>query len=97
MKPFTRRPALCCAIIASLPAISLAFGSTDTGNRALCRERALAEGLRSEEVILDYIFECTQSQSAANAPAVPTSGTESDTAAGTAQAPRRSPTAGVDR
>ena len=97
MKTFTRLPALCCAIMASLPAVSLAAGSADTGNRAVCRERALAEGLRSQEVILDYIFECMQSQNAANASGIPVSGMSSDAAAGTAQAPPRSPAAGVDR
>ncbi len=97
MKTFPRLSALGCAIIASLPAISPAAGGADTGNSAVCRERALAEGLRSEEVILDYIFECVQSESAPNASSVPVSGLSSDTAAGTAQAPRRSSATGVDR
>ena len=97
MQTFTRSSALCCAILALLPAVSPAAGSADTGNRDLCRERALAEGLRSEEVILDYIFECMQSQSAANASGIPVSGISSDAAPGTAQARRRSPAAGVER
>jgi len=80
-----RLPVICFALVASLPGVSAAAGSADNSNRALCRERALAEGLRSEEVILDYMFECMESQSAANASRVP-----SDAAASTAQAPRRS-------
>ncbi len=97
MKTFTRLSALCCAILALLPAVSPAAGSADPGNRDLCRERALAEGLRSEEVILDYIFECVQSQSTVNASGIPASGIPTDAAAGTAQTPRRSPAAGGDR
>ena len=93
MKTFIRRSALCCAIMASLPAVSLAASSADTANHALCRERALAEGLRSEEVILDYISECVQNQSAASASGIPVSGMSSDAAAGTTQVPPRSPAA----
>jgi hypothetical protein len=97
MKTFTRLSARCCAIMALLPAVSAASGSADTGDHALCRERALAEGLRSEEVILDYIFECVQSQSNVNASGIPVSGISSDAATGTVKAPRRSPATGVDR
>ena len=97
MKTFTRLSARCCAIMALLPAVSAASGSADTGDHALCRERALAEGLRSEEVILDYISECVQNQSAANTSGIPASGIASDAAPGTAQAPRRNPAAGVAR
>jgi hypothetical protein len=97
MKTFTRLSALCCAIMVALPAVSPATGRADNPDHAACRDQALAEGLRSEEVILDFIFECVQSQSAANASGIPDSGISSDAAAGTAKTPRRSPAAGVDR
>ena len=97
MKTFTRLPALCCAIMVALPAVSPATGSDDDPDHAVCRDRALAEGLRSEEVILDFIFECVQSQSTANTSGIPVSGTSSDAPPGSAQAPRWSPAAGVDR
>ena len=97
MQTFTRLSALCCAITVSLPAVSAATGSADNPDHAACRDQASAEGLRSEEVILDYIFECVQNRSTANASGIPVSGTSSDAAAGSAKAPRRSPAAGVDR
>ena len=59
-------PAICFAMLASLPGVSHAGGSADDPNRAACREQALAEGLRSDEVILDYIYECLQNRSSAN-------------------------------
>lgn len=46
-------------LVASLPALAQAYSGADAANWAVCREQALAEGLRSEEVILDYIVhEC---------------------------------------
>ena len=97
MKTFPRLSALYCAIMLALPAVAPATGSADNPDHAACRDQALAEGLRSEEVILDFIFECVQSQSAASASGIPDSRISSDAAAGTARAPRRSPAAGIER
>jgi hypothetical protein len=61
MKLYAQLPLVCVAILASLPAVLLAAGSADAPQRAACREQALAEGLRSEEVILDFVHECLDS------------------------------------
>lgn len=57
-------------VFATLPALGAAYGGADAADRAACREQALAEGLRSEEVILDYIVhECLPARSASQPPA----------------------------
>ena len=87
---------VCFAILASPPAVSFAAGSADTGRRAACREQALAEGLRSEEVILDYVHECLDNPASTKQSGVPSSGVSSDTAGSAANAPGPGPAARAD-
>jgi hypothetical protein len=99
MNRFAQLPLIGFALLVSLPAVSHAAGSADAANRAACRDRALAEGLRSEEVILDYMFECVESQSAAQQPGVPAASVSSgtaDTAGSAAPPPGQGPAAGLD-
>ena len=99
MKLSAPLPLVCVAILASLPAVLVAAGSADAPQRAACREQALAEGLRSEEVILDFIHECLDSHGSANQPGARSSSVLSEsagTARSAAQAPGPRPAARLD-
>ena len=87
MHLFAPLPAICFALLAALAGVAQLGSAADDPDRASCRDQALAEGLRSEEVILDYIQECMQSRSAANETSA-ASGTE-HRAEGAAQPPRQ--------
>ena len=70
-------PARLALVAALLPALLQA--NSDAANRAACREQAVAEGLRSEEVILDYIVhECLPTLAARQQPPTPAPGSAAD-------------------
>ena len=74
-------------LVASLPALAQAYIGADAADWAVCRERAVAEGLRSEEVILDYIVhECLLARNDGEQP----SANPADSAKNTLRAPAAS-------
>lgn len=74
MHRHARLAAIGFAILASMPGASQAGSGPDDLHRAACRDQALAAGLRSEEVILDYIHECLQAGSDAEQTRAPSAG-----------------------
>jgi hypothetical protein len=95
MDRFAPLPALCLAMLAATAGAAQADTRPNAPDHAACRKQALAEGLRSEEVILDYIHhECLETgRDADHSSAAPSATGHS---AGRASAPPRTSPAALN-